>query len=51
MRIGLGVPEIIDCNDFKFAAALAFIQGPEHVAANSAISVNRDFDGHTWLLW
>jgi hypothetical protein len=46
VRVGLGTAEIVDRDDGKVMLLAAFVVGAQDVAADAAVAVDRDFDGH-----
>jgi hypothetical protein len=46
MRVGFSVAEIVHRDDLDLAAVLAFVERAKYVAADSAVAVDCDFDGH-----
>src|SRR6185503_13265304 len=46
MRVRLRIAEIVDGDDLNFVRALALVQRAQDVAADTAITVDSDFDGH-----
>ena len=50
MRVGLGAAEIVDGDDRDVVLLAAFVVGAQDVAADAAVAVDGDFDGHSSLL-
>src|SRR5690606_33830789 len=50
VRVRLRVAEIVDGDDGNLVAAVGLVQGPQNVAADSAVTVDRHFDRHDSLL-
>ena len=50
MRVGLGVAEVVDGDDLNLVGALALVERAQNVAADTAVTVDCNFDGHGCLL-
>src|SRR5690606_18294935 len=50
VRVGLRVAEIVDRDDRNVLAPLALVESAQNVAADPAIAIDGDLDGHTCLL-
>ena len=48
MGVGLYRAEIVDGDDLD-VVALGFVDGAQHIAADTAKSVDRDPDCHSWF--
>ena len=46
MGVGLGVAEVVDRHDLDFVRAIGFVERAQDVAADAAVAVDRDLDGH-----
>ena len=46
MRIGFRIAQVVDRDDFYFLVAAGFVQRAQHIAADAAVAVDGDFDGH-----
>jgi hypothetical protein len=44
--VRLGLAEVVDRDDLDVVLLAALVVGAEHVAADAAIAVDGDFDGH-----
>jgi hypothetical protein len=42
----VGVAEVVDRHHLHFAGAAALVQGPQHVASDAAVAVDRHLDCH-----
>ena len=47
VRIRFRIAEIVDRNDRQLVASIAFVQRAQYHAADAAIAVDSDFDGHS----
>src|SRR2546429_9523116 len=47
MRVRLTTPQIVDRDDREIVLLAAFVVRAQNVAADAAIAVDRDFDGHS----
>ena len=50
MCVGFRIAEIIDGDNLNVVLLSALIVGTEYIAANAAIAIDGDFDGHGNLL-
>ncbi len=46
VRVGLRVAQVIERDDLDFFLAIRFVQRAQDVAADAAIAIDTDFDGH-----
>jgi hypothetical protein len=46
VRVGLGAAEIVDRDDGEIVLLPAFVVRAQNVAADAAVAVDRDFEGH-----
>ena len=44
--VGLRLTKVVDGNDLNVVFLAALIVGPQHVAADAAVTIDRNFDGH-----
>jgi hypothetical protein len=49
MRVGGQITAGIDGYDFKLAGEIVFVDSPQYLTAYSAISIDRDTDGHVFF--
>src|SRR6185437_1297642 len=50
MRVGLGVAQVVEGDDLHLAGAPAFVDCAQDVAADAAVPVDSDLDGHIPLV-
>ncbi len=50
MGVGLGVAKVVDRYDLDFRIALALVKRAQNIAADAAVAIDCDFDGHCLLL-
>ena len=50
VRVGLGAAEIVDGDDLELAVSAGFVQRTQDVAADAAVTVDCNADGHEGLL-
>jgi len=46
MGIGFGIAQIVDGDHLDFIRTAGFIEGAHYIAADAAIAVDGNFDGH-----
>ena len=47
VRVGLGVPEVVDRDDLDLLVSPRLIKGAQNVAPDAPVAVDRDSDCHT----
>ena len=50
VRIGARIAQVVDRHNLEFALATGFVDGAQDVAADAAVAVDGDLDGHAELL-
>jgi hypothetical protein len=50
VRVGLRIAEVVERDDLQVMLLAALVMGAQDVAADAAVAVDGDFDGHALLL-
>jgi hypothetical protein len=46
VRVGVCVTQVVDSDDRNFAGALRLVEGAQNIPADSAVTIDGNFDGH-----
>ena len=47
VRVGLGIAQVIDGHDVEVGLPTQLVDGADHIPADTAITVDGDFDSHS----